>query len=593
MKNKKNSNYLKLAVTSAIVIAFIWFIVCYPYIDFKSNEKKFEDAARRYFDIYETELPTGNRIKTLTLQDLAHKSFLKEDIYITYSKEPCNLKESWVKVRQVDGEYKYYVYLQCGVIKSKTDHKGPDIILNGEDEITINNGDKYEELGVKKVTDETDGIMDVKEVKVDSSAVNTSKNGTYKVTYTISDSFNNETKKERVVNVIQPLSHVIKKNTKDGIYKGNVENNYIKLSNILFRIVAQDGKSVKLVTANDIANVNYDGIEEWLEYFYDSLTEESKKYIVKSKYCDEKVSIEQISIKRDCDSTTRNKYVYILSSTDMVNSVDEKGKSYLFPNSISWLSNERNKNESWTTRVGYFGVDTNFLSYDKDYNFGVRPVLIVKGDSLITQGDGTINSPYIIGTIKKGKPNDYVNTRFIGEYINISGKKFLIIGAQTDGSTKVIAEDVIEYEFGYETKDKVKVYNPKQKGNIGYVINNKTSEYIDASLFVNKNVDVPIYETVAKYGKEKIVKKYKVKFSAPNLYEIFSANLSDKNKSYWLINSSEEQYRKYLISDNGTVFYENLSDIEQGNIRPVGYLDKNCKIVSGSGTKGDPYKIVK
>lgn len=593
MKNKKNSKYLKLAVTLAIVIAFIWFIVCYPYIDFKSNEKKFEDAARRYFDIYETELPTGNRIKTLTLQDLAHKSFLKEDIYITYSKEPCNLKESWVKVRQVDGEYKYYVYLQCGVIKSKTDHKGPEIILNGDDEITINNGDKYKELGVKKVTDETDGTMNVKEVKIDSSDVNTSKNGTYKVTYTISDSFNNETKKERIVNVIQPLSHVIKKNTKDGIYKGNVENNYIKFSNILFRIVGQDGKNVKVVTDDDMANVNYDGIEEWLEYFYDSLTEESKKYIVKNKYCDEELSVENVGVTGECKSKTRNKYIHILSSKDMVNSVDENGKSYLFPDTFSWLSNEVNKNEAWTTRVGYFGLDTRFLNYDKEYNFGVRPVITVRGDSLITGGDGTISSPYVIGTIKKGKPNDYVNTRFIGEYVSVSGRKFIIIGAQTDGSTKVIAEDVIEYRFGYETKDKAKIYNPKQKGNIGYIINNKTSEYVDAKYFVNKNVDVPIYETVSKYGKEKTIKKYKVKFSAPNMYEIFSANLFKNNKAYWLLNSSEEQYRKYIVSDNGTVYYENLSDVETANIRPVGYLNKECRILSGSGTKDEPYKIAK
>lgn len=593
MKNKKNSNYLKLAVTVAIVIAFIWFIVFYPYIDFKSNEKKFEDAARRYFDIYKTELPTGNRVKTLTLQDLAHKSFLKEDIYITYSKEPCDLKDSWVKVRQVDGEYKYYVYLQCGVIKSKTDHKGPEIILNGEDEITIYNGDKYKELGVKKVTDETDGTMDVKEVKVDSSAVNTSKNGTYKVTYTISDGFNNETKKERVVNVIQPLSHVIKKNTKDGIYKGEVQNNYIKLSNILFRIVGQDGKNVKLVTANDIANVNYDAIGEWLEYFYDSLMEESKKYIVKNKYCDDSLSVEQVSVKRDCNSKTRNKKVYILSSEDMVNSVDENGKSYLYPDTINWISNKMDKNESWTTRSFYIGIDSKFLNYDKDYNFGVRPLITVKGDSLITDGDGTINSPYVIGDTISGKVNDYVNTRFIGEYINISGKNFIVIGAQADGTTKVIAEDVIEYKFGYDTKDEIKVYNPKQKGNVGYIINNKTSEYIDAGLFVNKEINVPIYKNIAIFGKEKENKKYKVKFSAPNMYELFSASLSDKNKSYWLINSSEERFRKYIVSDNGTVYYEGVSDIEQANIRPVGYLSKDCKIISGSGTKSDPYKIVK
>ena len=48
--------------------------------------------------------------------------------------------------------------------------------------------------------------MNVKDVKIDSSKVDTSKNGTYKVTYTISDSFN---KNEILSN---------SENTKDGYF---------------------------------------------------------------------------------------------------------------------------------------------------------------------------------------------------------------------------------------------------------------------------------------------------------------------------------------------------------------------------------------
>ena len=39
--------------------------------------------------------------------------------------------------------------------------------------------------------------------------------------------------------------------------------------------------------------------------------------------------------------------------------------------------------------------------------------------------------------------------------------------------------------------------------------------------------------------------------------------------------------------------YEKLVDHYETYIRPVGYLDRRVKIVSGTGTKQDPYKISK
>ena len=82
-----------------------------------------------------------------TAEKERRKSFLKEDIYIPNSKEPCSLEDSWVKVKRVDGEYKYYTYLKCGIRQSNVDHEGPKIELNGKKEITITRGGKYKEQG--------------------------------------------------------------------------------------------------------------------------------------------------------------------------------------------------------------------------------------------------------------------------------------------------------------------------------------------------------------------------------------------------------------------------------------------------------------
>ena len=77
------------------------------------------------------------------------------------------------------------------------------------------------------------------------------------------------------------------------------------------------------------------------------------------------------------------------------------------------------------------------------------------------------------------------------------------------------------------------------------------------------------------------------------MYELFSGVQDNTGKGYWLINSSKEEFRKYVVSNLGIVMYEKLVDHYETYIRPVGYLDRRVKIVSGTGTKQDPYKISK
>ena len=129
MDNKKIVKYLKLAIVIAVIALFLWFLVINPLITFRGYEKDVENAAKRYFEINERELPTGTRIKTISVQELFNQSYLKEDFYVPLSKKPCSITESWVKVRKEDGEYKYYTYLKCGVIASLVDHNGPEITL--------------------------------------------------------------------------------------------------------------------------------------------------------------------------------------------------------------------------------------------------------------------------------------------------------------------------------------------------------------------------------------------------------------------------------------------------------------------------------
>ncbi|MBE6157429.1 MAG: DUF5011 domain-containing protein [Firmicutes bacterium] len=585
-----------------IVVLSVWFVLLNPLIKFKGNEKKMLEASKRYFEVNSNELPTGDRTKTIYLKDLYSKAFLKEDFYIPLTKKACSVTKSWTKVRKVNGEYRYYVYLKCGVVSSIIDHKGPEITLNGDDTVYVDLGEEYKELGVKSVTDNKDGNIDINNVTIDSKNVNTKKIGSYNVTYTVSDSINNTTVKVRKVKVVSRIKKTVQKSTNNlGYYKGENPNNYIYFSGMLFRIVDVDRNNVRIIADQDIANVNYDGIEKWLDnYYYNHLTENSKKLIVENKYCNMNITDKNLNTT-ECSSYTSKRKSYIASITD-VNKSMVNGISYLKPETISWVSNKLNDKNAYVTRNEFYGSEygKNYITMDKTGNYGVRPIITIKGDSLIKDGNGTFNNPYYLGDYKTGKSGSSLNKRITGEYIKYSGYLWRIIEVDNDGTTKVIldtilSDDTARVEICYDTNGSSKIYNAEEKGNIGYFIANKVNKYIDVKYFVKKEIKAPVYKEKINYGKEVSYKKSNAKTFAPDMYEMFSAAsmYSESMHSYWLINSSKAKEIKAIVSDIGVVFDEKIPDADQFGIRVVGYMNKNIQIVNGDGTINNPYVISK
>ena len=86
------------------------------------------------------------------------------------------------------------------------DKEAPVINLVDKENITLYLNSEYSEPGYS-AEDNYDGVLTDK-VKVDGS-VDSSKVGTYKITYTVIDSSSNETKKERIINVIEKPAYPI------------------------------------------------------------------------------------------------------------------------------------------------------------------------------------------------------------------------------------------------------------------------------------------------------------------------------------------------------------------------------------------------
>ncbi len=601
MDKKKIAFNIKFIISLIIVGLFVWYLVISPMMKFHDNEKQMINAAKRYFEINSNELPTGKRIKTLSLSTLYSKSYLENDFYVPYTSNVCDQTDSWVKVRKNNsGEYEYLVYLDCGVLQSSIDHTGPEIKLNGSEEVTIGLGSKYKEEGVKSVVDNTDGKLDVKDVVIKGN-VDTSKVGTYEVEYIAFDSLKNRTSVTRKVNVINNLNSVVKKALNGAKnFTGNPTNNYVRLSNMLYRVYGLDSNNnIILVAAEDVSNVNYTKLNEWLnKYYYNHLNDFTKKLIVKSKYCNMKIT-DTTTDTTECSGYTDKVNIFVPSVVD-VNKAAAGSENFMKTYTMSWVGNSGDDGKAYVTREIFFGEDygKSFLSYENDLNFGVRPMFTIKGNISVISGDGTITNPYSFGDSTPISGGEELNKASTGEYVEISGDLYRVIDVE-NGYTKVIAEESIVnsddtkivispgipvYEFTYDTK---------KKGSIGYKINNESSQYIDTSYFTNHDVSVPIYKKDIIYGSEVKTEKYKAKVFAPNMYEMFSAqvNLFGHNShSYWYLNTSKTTLYLSGITDTGVPLNKVSSNVFYG-IRPCAYIKKSTIITSGKGTRKEPYII--
>lgn len=600
MDKKKIAFNIKFIISLIIVGLFVWYLIISPMMKFHDNEKQMINAAKRYFEINSNELPTGKRIKTLSLSTLYSKSYLENDFYVPYTSNVCDQTDSWVKVRKNNsGEYKYLVYLDCGVLQSSIDHTGPEIKLNGSEEVTIGLGSKYKEEGVKSVVDNTDGKLDVKDVVIKGN-VDTSKVGTYEVEYIAFDSLKNRTSVTRKVNVINNLNSVVKKALNGAKnFTGNPTNNYVRLSNMLYRVYGLDSNNnIILVAAEDVSNVNYTKLNEWLnKYYYNHLNDFTKKLIVKSKYCNMKIT-DTTTDTTECSGYTDKVNIFVPSVVE-VNKAAAGSENFMKTYTMSWVGNSGDDGKAYITR-SFFSAENegkSFIAYDTTYNFGVRPMFTIKGNISAVSGDGSITDPYTFGDSTPIKGGEELNNASTGEYVNISGDLYRVIDVE-NGYTKVVAEDSItrssELVLAVPTIAVTELtYNPKVKGSVAYIINNESGQYIDTSYFVNHNVKVPIYKKDIIYGEEVKTEKYKAKVFAPNMYEMFSAQVNaygHVSHGYWYLNTSKTSFYISAVTDIGVPLNKETRYLSFG-IRPCAYIKDNVIVTSGLGTRNNPYII--
>lgn len=151
----------------------------------------------------------------------------------------------------ISNDYKQRLYRKIKVI----DDEKPNIILNGDDQITLEYGEEYKEPGFS-ASDNYDG--DITSKVMVKNTVNTKKSGTYKITYKVSDSSGNYVSTKRMVYVKEKTDNVIKESPKIEVKEGITYVNGIIIVNKDYSLPKNYDPKVNKIALEALKNMQAD-----------------------------------------------------------------------------------------------------------------------------------------------------------------------------------------------------------------------------------------------------------------------------------------------------------------------------------------------
>ena len=400
---------------------------------------------------------------------------------------------------------------------------------------------------------------------------------------------------------------------------GTDPNNYIWYSGKLWRAVSIDpsDNSVKLVTQWNISSIPYnaDGntafqgsyMEQWLndtsvDGFLGNLREPDK--FIKTDSVWNATSTTETTKPAKTTTVTDavgllNVYEYTMSYK---NATDFTG--YLNNGLYWWMLTPYNA--AYVRYVVYYGYD-NYGS--PTTSFGSRPSINLKSAVKIIDGDGTADNPYRLQGDNDSPTGTLLSTRYSGEYISFGtgeNNLYRIVSHENGTGTKITSAIPLKDSGAYKTLAFGSNATFSKDNTIGTFLNGNyltsgtylTSEQVNmiednTTWYLGTVVDGDNYK-LAKYqdvtGNNLITSTTTAKIGLLRMGELMAGQFDKdgNNTTYWTLTPLDASDVRY-VSSSGNV--DNDSPAISYGSRPSMNLKSTVKIVSGTGTKSDPFVI--
>ena len=396
-------------------------------------------------------------------------------------------------------------------------------------------------------------------------------------------------KKESYVDLTKGLIFDEEKN--EYRYLGEVDDNYLEYSGILYRIIGIDkDKNIKVISDKGVTMM-YSGLEKgydksyvnkWLNYdkdvpgsgVYENNIKESVNYLSSTYYCEDIIDdIKNIT----CDKNSTNYKISLLSLYDYYKA---GGKSSFLNNGETFYLGTLNKDNHNYYITSDGEVSINEISTK---TYAVRPVITIVSSSVLLSGKGTKDDPYRILEIKPSTLEDTT----INTYVSFSNQVFKVIDNSTD-ATKVALNGVIKEN----DIDVVKSFGGKNnkysnsKNTVGYYLNNTYLKTLDSKNIIKSNWYIGALSLDnLDYSNEKNT-KVNLSVGMLSLGDMF---VGDINNVLTLSRGIESDQIINVINKEGNFYGDFITS--KYNLRPALYLNNELKITGGNGTFDAPYEL--
>ena len=398
---------------------------------------------------------------------------------------------------------------------------------------------------------------------------------------------------------------------------GTNPNNYIWYSGKLWRAVSIDpsDNSVKLVTQWNISALPYNEknnsafkgsyMEQWLndtsvDGFLGNLREPEK-------------FIKTDSVWNATLTTATTKPEKTTMVTDAVGLLNIYEYTMSYKNATSSTGYLNNSLCWWTlTPYGASNVRTIYYYGDSVDNnptnsYGSRPSINLKSATKIIDGDGTSNNPYRLQGDNDSPEGALLSTRYSGEYISFGtgeNNLYRIVSHENGAGTKITSAISLKDSGNYKTIVFGSTTTYSKDNTIGTFLNGDylttylTSDQVnmieDNTTWYLGTVGSGVNYRLAKYqdatSSSLTQATTTAKIGLLRLGELMAGQF-DKNGNntiYWILTPYNATIVHY-VNNNGNNYYS--SPTESYGSCPSMNLKSTVKIVSGTGTKSDPFVI--
>lgn len=380
-------------------------------------------------------------------------------------------------------------------------------------------------------------------------------------------------------------NELFKQINEDYYFTGESENNYVKYSNILWRIIKiNNEKSVTLVADSSLTSLNsgttttYEKtyINKWLNKGTEDKTgiletnlNNPEKYLAYTRTCKDIVTdTKSISCKDKVEDTL----ITVPSIYDYVNTGGNKG--FMNNEEYFYLTNMNKENkEMYIDMTG----KTNY-SDDTDI-LGIKPVITLKNTIILKEGNGTKENPY---TFEEEQG-------LLGSYVKLDNDIWRIYSIE-DNIVKLSLNDYLKIdntEVKYKYSNNGYYHNDTKQGSLAYYLNNT---YLNKLSYKDKIKETKFSNGLYNKDNYDYTKTLKTevdtKVSVLSIGNIF---LNSKNTNYFLSTGiTKDSNLVYVMQDD----YKIYTKVSTTNLRiiPVISLNKDL-LTKGNGSIDSPYEV--